>query len=349
MNSRNEGNVSIIIPIYKTDKQFLDRCISSILTQDYEKFEVLLVDDGNPWEYGRMLDEYAEKDRRIIVIHKNNGGASSARNAGLSKSCGDYIVFVDSDDIIPDNFLSSAVHYLESYNLDIAMGGYSVDGILHIPDCEAVKIYDREQIKYLKEFFVTGLSTEHTKELRNCQGVVAPWAKIFRRNRIIDIQFDETLILSEDTLYNLYCMEQVERIGIIPECWYNYFVVENSICHRYRENALNEINNSSLKFAEYVKSSSEGKDFFEEAYRYRMLWQLNSLLLYYYCNKEYDKKQPVKGIKTFLKNNDFPKTKPAKNVYISKGFKILRYLCAHRCAIGIYYFYKFKMFIKEHK
>ena len=221
MNIRNEGKVSIIIPIYNTDRQYLDRCISSITAQDYENFEVLLVDDGNAYEYGKMLEEYTDKDSRFAVIHKKNGGASSARNTGLSKSCGEYVVFVDSDDIIPHNFLSNAVQYLESYNLDIAMGGYSVDGIPHIPDCKEIKIYDREQIKYLKEFFVTGLSTEHTKELRNCLGIVAPWAKIFRRDRIIDIQFDETLILSEDTLYNLYCMEQVERIGIIPECWYN--------------------------------------------------------------------------------------------------------------------------------
>lgn len=349
MNIHNKGNISIIIPIYKTDKQFLDRCISSILAQDYEKFEVLLVDDGNVYEYGKMLEEYTEKDKRMVVIHKENGGASSARNAGLSEACGEYIVFVDSDDIIPHHFLSNAVKYLELYNLDIAMGGYSVDGTLHIPDCEKIKIYEKEQIKYLKELFVTGLSTEHTKELRNCQGVVAPWAKIFRRDRIIDIQFDETLILSEDTLYNLYCMEQVKRIGIIPECWYNYFVVENSICHRYRKNALAEINNSSLKFAEYIKSSSEGISFFEEAYRYRMLLQLNSLLIYYYCNKEYDRKHPVKGIKSFLRNNDFPEVKSSKNIYISKGFKILRYLSGHRCAMGIYFFYKFKSFIKEHK
>lgn len=344
--SMSEIKVSVIIPVFKTEKERIDKCIQSIIEQDFKNYEVLIVDDGNDKEYADMLDSLC-KDVRIHVVHKENGGASSARNAGLERACGEYVAFVDSDDTITGNFLSQAVEGLDKYNLDIVMGGYHVGDILHMPDCEEIKIYDKEQIKYLKELFVAGFGTDNTKELRNCLGLVAPWAKMFRRCKIKDILFDEQLILSEDTLYNLYCMEQVERIGIIPECWYNYFVVENSICHSYRTNARNEIDMSTKKFCEYIASSKEGKKFFEEALQYRMLRQLNNLLEYHYCNNGYDGKNPVKGIKSYLKDSKFPKVKSKNKFYISKGIYVLRLLSNHGCAAGIYYFYKLKKSLKK--
>ena len=91
--------ISVIVPIYKTE-EYLNRCVDSILTSTYEDIEVILVDDGSPDNAGKICDEYAEKDARVRVIHKENGGLSSARNAGLAIAKGDYITFVDSDDTI---------------------------------------------------------------------------------------------------------------------------------------------------------------------------------------------------------------------------------------------------------
>ena len=93
---------SIIIPCYKVE-QFLRQCIDSVLVQTFEDYEIILVDDGSPDRCGEICDEYAEKDKRIKVIHKPNGGLSDARNAGLDVAQGEYVMFLDSDDWWDDN------------------------------------------------------------------------------------------------------------------------------------------------------------------------------------------------------------------------------------------------------
>ena len=89
--------ISVIVPVYKTE-QYLNRCVQSITDQTYKNLEIILVDDGSPDNCPEMCDQWAKKDERIKVIHKRNGGLSSARNAGLDSATGDYIMFADSDD-----------------------------------------------------------------------------------------------------------------------------------------------------------------------------------------------------------------------------------------------------------
>ena len=95
---------SVIVPVYKVEK-YLDRCIGSILAQTFSDFELILIDDGSPDNSGQICDEYAGKENRIHVIHKENGGVSTARNAGLDIAPGKFIVFVDSDDEVASNYL----------------------------------------------------------------------------------------------------------------------------------------------------------------------------------------------------------------------------------------------------
>ncbi len=96
--------ISVIVPVYNVE-QYLPRCIDSILAQTFTDFELLLIDDGSRDNSGKICDEYAEKDSRIRVFHKENGGVSSARNVGLDNTCGEYVSFIDSDDWIGPSFL----------------------------------------------------------------------------------------------------------------------------------------------------------------------------------------------------------------------------------------------------
>lgn len=100
----NDDLISVIIPVYNVE-QYLDRCVQSVLNQTYRNLEILLVDDGSPDRCPQMCDEYARQDSRVKVIHKENGGLSSARNAGLEIVTGNYIGFVDSDDYIASDML----------------------------------------------------------------------------------------------------------------------------------------------------------------------------------------------------------------------------------------------------
>lgn len=116
--------ISVIVPVYNTEK-YLHRCIDSILAQTFTDFELLLIDDGSTDDSGDICDEYASLDKRIKVFHKENGGASSARNLGLDNACGNYLIFLDSDDFWIDNLFINVFHNLASKNnLDIVRGEY---------------------------------------------------------------------------------------------------------------------------------------------------------------------------------------------------------------------------------
>ena len=112
--------ISVIVPVYKAER-YLSACIDSILAQTFTDFELLLIDDGSPDASGQICDEYAARDRRIVVIHKDNGGLSDARNAGLDICKGEYISFVDSDDWINDKFIQNLYSSIKKNDADIAV------------------------------------------------------------------------------------------------------------------------------------------------------------------------------------------------------------------------------------
>lgn len=120
--------VSVIVPIYKIP-EYLGCCIDSILAQTYHDFELILVDDGSPDDCGRICDEYAESDRRIIVIHKKNGGLTSARNAGLLKASGEWIMHVDGDDWVEPDMLESLVREAQVTEADLVFGDFLREGL----------------------------------------------------------------------------------------------------------------------------------------------------------------------------------------------------------------------------
>lgn len=116
------SKISIIVPVYKVEP-YLGKCIESILAQTFIDFELILVDDGSPDSCGKMCDEFAQMDRRIVVVHKSNGGLSSARNAGLDIARGEYIGFVDSDDYVEPDMYEVLYNNLVKYDADIAECG----------------------------------------------------------------------------------------------------------------------------------------------------------------------------------------------------------------------------------
>lgn len=111
--------VSVIIPVYNVEK-YLDRCMECVLNQTYKNLEIILVDDGSTDSSSKLCDEYEKKDNRIMVIHKENGGLSSARNTGISVANGDYIVFVDSDDVIHRQMIQILLYHIECEGIEIA-------------------------------------------------------------------------------------------------------------------------------------------------------------------------------------------------------------------------------------
>lgn len=174
----NNDLVSVVIPIYKVEK-YLHRCVDSVLKQTYKNIEVILVDDGSPDYCGKICDEYASKDKRIKVLHKDNGGLSDARNQGTKIARGKYITYIDSDDFVESDY----IEYL--YNLLI---DNSCDMSIILPH----KFYDNNlvTIKNKKEKIKIYNSEEALKVMlyqKNFDN--AAWGKLYLLNNIKDIEF----------------------------------------------------------------------------------------------------------------------------------------------------------------
>jgi glycosyltransferase involved in cell wall biosynthesis len=195
--------VSVIVPVYNTE-QYLSRCIDSIMNQNFTDFELLLVDDGSTDGSGEICDNYRKSDSRIQVIHKNNGGASSARNTGLDHSNGEYIYFADSDDYVSPNLLEKCLKAIDGYDM-VAFNYQKVDengGNIGNPTefCVGSLRWDNEEEKanYMEETFF------HYSYLGWGMGV-----RLFRKDIIEQngLRFaDDNNIYAEDMYFN-YCYE----------------------------------------------------------------------------------------------------------------------------------------------
>ena len=204
--------VSVIVPVYNAEG-VVSRGVDSILAQSYQDFELILVDDGSTDSSGAICDNYAQQDGRVRVIHQENAGVSVARNAGLNVAQGEWVTFVDSDDIVLDGFLESLVIAVNrDERIDLAYCGYAIiDGSTSIKTYRSATYIGKEQLHDV-------LSS--TKLLYRC----SPWAKFFRRSIITDngLQFDENLTISEDRLFLYQYLIHVRGVATTSTVGYLY-------------------------------------------------------------------------------------------------------------------------------
>ena len=138
---QTQYNVSIIIPVYNAQK-FLDRCVLSVLEQTLLEVEVILVDDGSPDGCGKICDAYAQRDNRVVVIHKENGGLSDARNAGIKEAKGEWLSFIDSDDFITPDYIDTLYSLCRKYNCKMSVADWQIYMEGHEPILSKIKTYD---------------------------------------------------------------------------------------------------------------------------------------------------------------------------------------------------------------
>ncbi len=229
--------VSIIVPIYKVEP-YLRRCIDSIVNQTYTNLEIILVDDGSPDDCPRICDEYAEKDKRFVAIHKENGGLSDARNAGLDICKGDYISFIDSDDWINDCYVQDLLFSIESNNADIA-----------VASCK----YISDDSQYANKFFpITPGEISYNNILleiysKQNPSFVAACIKMFSRNLILSFRFHKERI-HEDEYLNYQWFYKAKKVVYEPSSVYYYFLHADSITGQSSKYDKLEILNQQYAF-----------------------------------------------------------------------------------------------------
>lgn len=202
--------LSIIVPVYKVEK-YLPRCIDSILAQTFGDFELILIDDGSPDGCGRICDEYAKKDKRIVVIHQKNMGVSAARNAGLDIARGRYIGFVDSDDWIEPQMYEVMMDAIRENGADMAVCGVRYadeDGKFTRADRLSESVYSRDGL--LEDVFAMP-----NKLGGGCCN------KLFDASKTAFVRFKVGMTIAEDVLYLFDCFMRIDCAVKIGDALYN--------------------------------------------------------------------------------------------------------------------------------
>jgi glycosyltransferase involved in cell wall biosynthesis len=212
--------ISIIVPVYKVEN-YIEKCIESVLAQTFTNFELILVNDGSPDNCGNICDEYARLDKRIKVIHKENGGLSSARNAGLSKAKGKYIAFVDSDDFIHQSMYEILHGYGTKYASDIVICDYL--------DVYEGEIYDTEEYNpnFNEENYTNIEALYQLYSKKGVQFVIA-CNKLYKRDLFNDLEYKEGVI-HEDEFMAHRILFNSSKVTYLPIKLYYYLQRKDGI------------------------------------------------------------------------------------------------------------------------
>ena len=246
--------ISIIVPVYKV-KDYLCQCIDSILEQTFCDFELILVDDGSPDNSGMICDEYSRKDSRVRVIHKENGGVSSARNAGIEAAQGEYIAFVDADDWLAEDFLEKAVTACREKELDLYMTG-SIQFTA-----------EDEQPSFVIGATYQGSTRDITGEqmcdlLEKSYGSSC-WGKLIKRDCIGKLRFDTSMSFGEDLKFVLALLDQPVRFMALPEAGYYYRCTPDSATKSTNRQKIDNLTEVYRRMFSFGKERKYPQSYFE--------------------------------------------------------------------------------------
>lgn len=216
-----EEKISVIIPIYKVEK-YLEKCVKSVLNQTYKNLEVILVDDGSPDNCGKICDMFAERDKRIFVIHKENGGISDARNVGLRKATGEYIAFVDSDDYIEPDMYEELLQHIKKDRSELAICNF------WYVDEMGTSIDERNNDLPIRDEVISGDEALARLAEKKYWYYVTAWNKLYQKQLLEGIEFPKGKI-REDEFVAHHVLYKCKRISCVKKPLYQYVQRKHSI------------------------------------------------------------------------------------------------------------------------
>lgn len=256
MSQDNRPLFSVIAPVYKVEK-YIHQCVDSILTQTFSDFELILVDDGSPDNCGAVCDDYARKDQRVRVVHKENGGLVSARRAGYSICTGRYICNVDSDDYIAGNLLEMAAQKISAHQVDAVLFGYvhfdEHSSVCH-PQGVRPGLYDGKKMDEIRATLIFGV--DGGAAIHN-----GLWSLVMRKEQIDPYftSFPMTVCRGEDLIVTAPALAQCSAVYVLEECAYFYRRTPGSIMNSRRGNELDQILTLAALLSEKMGSAYEPK------------------------------------------------------------------------------------------
>lgn len=313
--------ISVIIPVYKAEK-YIRRCVDSLIRQTYTDIEIVLVDDGSPDRCPAICDEYASKDKRVKVIHCENGGSMKARQVGFEAASGEYIGFADSDDWAEPDMYEKLAEATKKYNADITICGYYID----FPDfvkehySRLKKVfYDKGDLEHdiYPYLFLTSASDEFLVE-------ACCWNKLYKKEilaRNIN-RVDGRAKVGEDSAFVFSSVIDSNTIAVVNKCLYHYYCNDNSIMTGYDPKMPQIIFLPAETL--WQKNRECGNKYTEQLYyytlRYANVFTLNEVR----AGNKKSLRQKRKDIKGFINNRLLQES--AHNINISELPKKTRVL-----------------------
>lgn len=274
-----EDLISIIVPIYNME-QYLEKCLESIVNQTYKNLEIILIDDGSTDNSGKICDDYAKKDKRIRVIHKENGGVSSARNKGLDIVKGKYVIFFDSDDYIEFNMIESLYKNIQIDDYDVSICNYN---IINGSNISPNVILTDKKIFNQKEFLQEVLS----KQWNNGYLV----NKLIKKSCINDIRFNEDFFIMEDVTFLIEISKNVSKAYLDKDLYlYNYVQQKNSATHIFNEKKYSSMIKAQEQIIPYL-------DVCDKDTKNAIILDYLFYIMTYYCFCYKNKQKNLKEIK----------------------------------------------------
>lgn len=254
--------VSVIIPIYNVEK-YLEQCIESIRNQTIGEIEIILIEDGSPDKSGQICDEYAKKDSRIRVFHKQNEGVSLARNLGIEKATGEWISFMDPDDWAEPTMIEKALKIAIKEKADIVQWNSYYNTPKGQTPRKAIypEIIRREQKEIeLLELDILSTVYEEVNTGISVGPIRGVWGKLYRKEMIKENRFNKDLYAFEDGIFNLCVFENAKTIVLVNEYLHHYRVNENSVCNSYKETWIQQ-NEKILQEVEKIIKAKQNVEF----------------------------------------------------------------------------------------
>ena len=230
--------ISIVTPIYNCEK-YLEKCLDSLVRQSYSNIEIILVDDGSKDNSGKICDEYALKDKRIKVIHRENGGTAVAKNTGLKEATGKYLMIVDADDYVENKIVENYYNAMIKYDADLVCGSAKYTTNKQIKEDIIIKGNDCAK-RYVVDFYNSSAPYN------------TPWTKLYKRNMIYKL-YDDIQLKGADIGFNLEYLKNVKSICIIPD--YSYVANNHdheSLTRRYKKNEFELFCRTNRKLFDFL-------------------------------------------------------------------------------------------------
>lgn len=262
--------VSIIVPVYKAES-YLSRCVDSILNQTFLDWECVLVDDGSPDNSGAICDRYAEQDSRIKVIHKDNGGVSSARQTGLNVVNGDFVIHADSDDWLAPNMLEMLVEHQKEFGADLVIFDF-------------YRVTNKEQIR-ISQKPKTLDNVQVLKDIISGHLYASCWNKLIRRSQIekYGASFPEGINLGEDKCFLATLLKNSIIVSYLPKALYYYdaSINSNSLVRQITESSMQ----SGFAMVDYLEKLL-GEEYESTMYNIKRNLKIRAIESSLYTNEE---------------------------------------------------------------